>query len=116
MKLKDGSIKNLFVLKDLKEDYLSELGYGVFMGFFYNYEVLNLIVIVFNDGFNRLVFGFEVFVCIVIFLGYSYEILLRNRLVFVGLIRDMKNLKIVRFELRLLSFLFNMYLVIVGCY
>ena len=115
-KLKDGSIKNLFAPKDLKEDYLSELGYGALMGLLYNYEVLNPIVTASNDGFNRLVPGFEAPVCIVTSLGHSYEIPSRNRSVLVGLIRDMKNPKTVRFELRSPSPLSNTYLVIAGCY
>jgi len=64
-KLKDGSIKNLFAPRDMKEDYLSEIGYGALMGMLHNYEVLNPIVTSSNDGFNRLVPGFEAPVCIV---------------------------------------------------
>ncbi len=86
------------------------------MGLLYNYEVLNPIVTASNDGFNRLVPGFEAPVCIVTSLGHSYEIPSRNRSVLVGLIRDMKNPKTVRFELRSPSPLSNTYLVIAGCY
>lgn len=39
--VKGWKYKNLFAPKDLKEDYLSELGYGALMGLLYNYEVLN---------------------------------------------------------------------------
>ena len=84
----------------MKNDYLSELGYGALMGLLRNYEVLNPFVTSTNDGFNRLVPGFEAPVCTVTSLGHSYEIPSRNRSVLVGLIRDIKNPKTVRFELR----------------
>lgn len=115
-KLTNGSIKNLFAPEDMKEDYLSEIGYGALMGMLYNYEVLNPIVTASNDGFNRLVPGFEAPVCIVTSLGHSYSVPSRNRSVLVGLIRDMKNPKTVRLELRSPNPLSNTYLVIAGCY
>lgn len=115
-KLTNGSIKNLFAPEDMKEDYLSEIGYGALMGMLYNYEVLNPIVTASNDGFNRLVPGFEAPVCIVTSLGHSYSMPSRNRSVLVGLIRDMKNPKTVRLELRSPNPLSNTYLVIAGCY
>ncbi|MEG2789109.1 MAG: glutamine synthetase [Romboutsia sp.] len=115
-KLKDGSIKNLFAPIDMKEDYLSEIGYGALMGILHNYEVLNPIVTSSNDGFNRLVPGFEAPVCIVTSLGHTYEVPSRNRSVLVGLVRDIKSPKTVRFELRAPNPLSNTYLVIAGCY
>lgn len=115
-KLKDGSIKNLFAPKDIKEDYLSEIGYGALMGILHNYEVLSPIVTSSNDGFNRLVPGFEAPVCIVTSLGHSYEVASRNRSVLVGLVRDIKSPKSVRLELRAPNPLSNTYLVIAGCY
>ena len=115
-KLKDGSIKNLFAPRDMNEDYVSEMGYGALMGILKNYEVLNPIVTATNDGFNRLVPGFEAPVCIVTSLGHSYKLPSRNRSVLVGLVRDIKNPKTVRFELRSPNPLSNTYLVIAGCY
>ncbi len=115
-KLKDGSIKNLFAPKDMTKDYLSEIGYGALMGILNNYEVLNPIVTSSNDGFNRLVPGFEAPVCIVTSLGHNYEVASRNRSVLVGLVRDIKNPKTVRLELRSPNPLSNTYLVIAGCY
>ena len=115
-KLKNGKIKNLFAPKDMKEDYLSEIGYGALMGILHNYEVLNPMVTSSNDGFNRLVPGFEAPVCIVTSLGHSYEVPSRNRSVLVGLVRDIKNPKTVRFELRAPNPLSNTYLVVSGCY
>lgn len=116
VKLKNGKIQNLFAPKDMKKDYLNEIGYGALMGMLHNYEVLNPIVTSTNDGFERLVPGFEAPVCIVTSLGHSYEIPSRNRSVLVGLIRDIKNPKTVRFELRSPNPLSNTYLVLAGCY
>ncbi|MDB8789892.1 glutamine synthetase [Romboutsia sp. 1001216sp1] len=115
-KLNDGSIKNLFAPRDMNKDYVSEIGYGALMGILKNYEVLNPIVTATNDGFNRLVPGFEAPVCIVTSLGHSYKLPSRNRSVLVGLVRDIKNPKTVRFELRSPNPLSNTYLVIAGCY
>ena len=116
VRLKNGKIQNLFAPKDMKEDYLNEIGYGALMGLLHNYEVLNPIVTSTNDGFERLVPGFEAPVCIVTSLGHSYEIPSRNRSVLVGLVRDAKNSKSLRFELRSPNPLSNTYLVIAGCY
>ena len=115
-KLNDGSIKNLFAPRDMNKDYVSEIGYGALMGILKNYEVLNPIVTATNDGFNRLVPGFEAPVCIVTSLGHSYKLPSRNRSVLVGLVRDIKNPKTVRFELRSPNPLSNTYLVVAGCY
>ena len=115
-KLKNGEVKNLFAPRDMKKDYLSEIGYGALMGLLYNYEVLSPIVTSTNDGFERLVPGFEAPVCIVTSLGHTYEIPSRNRSVLVGLVRDAKNHKSLRFELRSPNPLSNAYLVIAGCY
>ena len=115
-RLKNRKIINLFAPIDMKQDYLSEIGYGAIMGLLHNYEVLNPIVTSSNDGFNRLVPGFEAPVCIVTSLGHTCEMPSRNRSVLVGLIRDIQNPKSVRFELRSPNPLSNTYLVIAGCY
>lgn len=115
-KLKDGRLVNLFAPKDLKNDYLSPIGYASLMGMMKNYEVLAPIVTNTNDGFNRLVPGFEAPVCVVTSLGHTYEIPSRNRSVLVGLIRDIYKPKSLRFELRSPNPLSNKYLVIAGCY
>ena len=78
--------------------------------------MLNPIVTCTNDGFERLVPGFEAPVCIVTSLGHTYEVPSRNRSVLVGLVRDAKNPKSLRFELRSPNPLSNAYLVIAGCY
>ena len=116
VKLKNGKIQNLLAPIDMKNDYLNEIGYGALMGILHNYEVLNPIVTCTNDGFERLVPGFEAPVCIVTSLGHSYEIPSRNRSVLVGLVRDAQNPKSLRFELRSPNPLSNTYLVIAGCY
>ncbi len=116
VRLKNGKLKNLFAPRDMKADYLSEIGYGALMGLLKNYEILNPLVTSTNDGFERLVPGFEAPICIVTSLGHTYEIPSRNRSVLVGLIRDAKNPKTLRFELRSPNPLSNNYLVIAGCY
>ena len=116
VELKDGRIINLFAPSDMSNDYLSEIGYGALMGILNNYEVLNPFVTSTNDAFNRLVPGFEAPICIVTSLGHSYEVPSRNRSVLVGLVRDAKNPKTLRFELRSPNPLSNVYLVIAGCY
>ncbi len=115
-KLKNGKFINLFAPKDLKEDYLSPIGYGALMGLLKNYEILAPIATNTNDGFNRLEAGFEAPVCTVTSLGHSYEVPSRNRSVLVGLIRDIENPKTLRFELRSPNPLTNKYLVIAACY
>ena len=98
--LKDGTFKNLFAPKDMTKDYLSEAGYGALMGLLHNYEVINPITTNSIDGFERLVPGFEAPVCIVTSLGHTYETPSRNKSVLVGLIRDAKKPKSLRFELK----------------
>ena len=114
--LKDGTFKNLFAPKDMTKDYLSEAGYGALMGLLHNYEVINPITTNSIDGFERLVPGFEAPVCIVTSLGHTYETPSRNRSVLVGLIRDAKKPKSLRFELRSPNPLSNTYLVMAACY
>lgn len=115
-KLKNGKLVNMFAPKDLKSDYLSPIGYGSLMGILKNYEVLGPIVTNTNDGFNRLVPGFEAPVCTVTSLGHSYDLPSRNRSVLVGLIRDIDKPKALRFELRSPNPLTNKYLVVAGSY
>ncbi len=114
--LKNGKRKNVFAPTDMKNDYLSIAGYGALMGMLYNYEVINPFVTSSIDGFNRLVPGFEAPICVVTSLGHTYEQPSRNRSVLVGLIRDMKNPKTLRFELRSPNPLSNKYLVIAAGY
>lgn len=116
VKLKSGKRVNLFAPKDLKKDYLSEIGYGALMGLLKNYEVINPIVTATNDAFNRLKPGFEAPVCIVTSLGGTKEAPSRNRSVLVGVIRDINNPGAIRFELRSPNPHSNTYLVIAASY
>lgn len=116
IKLKNGKLKNLFSPQDMKNDYMSEIGYGALMGVLRNYEVLNPFVTSSNDAFNRLVPGFEAPVCIVTSLGHSYTNPSRNRSILIGLIRDINSPLVTRFELRSPNPLSNTYLVIAGLY
>ncbi|MEG2786574.1 MAG: glutamine synthetase [Romboutsia sp.] len=116
VKLKNGKIINLFSPSDMTSDYTTKFGYGALMGILKNYEVLNPFVTSSNDGFNRLVPGFEAPVCIVTSLGHTYELPSRNRSILVGLIRDLNSPLATRFELRSPNPLSNTYLVIAGTY
>ncbi|WP_312701048.1 glutamine synthetase [Sedimentibacter sp.] len=116
LKLKDGKRINLFTPGDIHKEYLSEIGYGALMGLLKNYEVINPIVTATNDAFNRLKPGFEAPVCIVTSLGGSKEAPSRNRSVLVGVIRDVENPNVIRFELRSPNPYSNTYLVIAAAY
>lgn len=116
VKLKSGKRVNLFAPKDIRKNYLSEVGYGALMGLLKNYEVINPIVAATNDAFNRLKPGFEAPVCIVTSLGGTKEAPSRNRSVLVGVIRDTNNPNAVRFELRSPNPYSNTYLVIAASY
>ncbi len=116
VKLKNGKRINLFTPKDVRGDYLSEMGYGALMGLLKNYEVINPIVTATNDAFNRLKPGFEAPVCIVTSLGGTKEQPSRNRSVLVGVIRDINNPGAIRFELRSPNPYSNTYLVIAASY
>lgn len=116
LKLKNGKVINLFSPKDMKSNYTTKFGYGALMGMLKNYEILNPFVTSSNDGFNRLVPGFEAPVCIVTSVGHTYEVPSRNRSILVGLIRDLESPLATRFELRSPNPLSNSYLVIAGGY
>lgn len=99
-KLKSGRFVNLFSPSDMKEDFLSAVGYGAIMGLLKNYEVVNPFISATNDSLNRLKPGFEAPVCIVTSLGHTPEIPSRNRTILAGLIRDVNNPLATRFEAR----------------
>ena len=112
VRLKDNKKVNLFSPSNMKEEYLSEIGYGALMGILKNYEVINPIVSATNDAFNRLKPGFEAPVCTVTSLGGAKDAPSRNRSVLVGVIRNIDNKDAVRFELRSPNPYSNTYLVI----
>jgi glutamine synthetase len=116
VKLKNGKRINLFAPTDMKNQYLSEIGYGALMGILKNYEVINPIVTATNDAFNRLKPGFEAPICTVTSLGGSKESPSRNRSVLVGVIRDSNSPLATRFELRSPNPYSNTYLVLAASY
>lgn len=116
IKTKAGKRINLFAPKDMRRDYLSEIGYGALMGILKNYEVINPFVTATNDAFNRLKPGFEAPVCIVTSLGGDKESPSRNRSVLIGLIKDIDNPLATRFELRSPNPYTNTYLALAACY
>ncbi|MFA9423581.1 MAG: glutamine synthetase, partial [Sedimentibacter sp.] len=116
IKLKNGKRINLFAPVDMKNQYLSEIGYGSLMGILKNYEVINPIVTATNDAFNRLKPGFEAPICTVTSLGGSKESPSRNRSVLVGVIRDLNSPLATRFELRSPNPYSNTYLVLAASY
>ena len=116
VKLKNGKTINLFSPLNMKEDYMSVVGWGALMGLLKNYEVINPFITSSNDAFNRLKPGFEAPVCIVASVGHSVDVPSRNRTVLAGLVRDMANPLATRFELRAPNPTSNTYLVIAAVY
>lgn len=114
--LKDGRKVNLFAPKNMKEHYMTPIGYGAMMGMLKNYEIMTPFIASTNDALNRLKPGFEAPVCIVTSLGHQTENPSRNRTVLIGLIRDEKNPLSTRFELRSPNPKSNKYLVMATSY
>lgn len=114
--LKNGKPVNIFAPKNMREDYLSSVGWGALMGILKNYEAINPFVTSTNDAFNRLKPGFEAPVCIVGSVGHTTEIPARNRTVLVGLVRDNDNPLATRFELRASNPTTNTYLCVAASY
>ena len=115
VRLKDNKKVNLFSPGNMRDDYLSEIGYGALMGILKNYEVINPIVSATNDAFNRLKPGFEAPVCTVTSLGGTKDQPSRNRSVLIGVIRNIDNKNTTRFELRAPNPYSNTYLVVAAC-
>jgi glutamine synthetase len=115
-KLKDGKKVNLFSPIDMKKDFLSSIGWGALMGLLKNYEVVSPFITSSIDGFNRLKPGFEAPVCIVASIGYNPSTPARNRTVLAGLVRDLKDSKPTRFEVRSPNPHTNSYLALAAIY
>jgi len=115
-KLKSGKTVNLFSPTNLKEDFLSAIGYGAIMGLLKNYEVVNPFISATNDSLNRLKPGFEAPVCIVTSLGHTPEIPSRNRTILAGLVRDVENPYATRFEVRACNPYTNTYIALSAIY
>lgn len=99
-RLKNGKTVNLLAPGNMKDDFLSTIGYGFIMGILKNYEATNPFVSSTTDAFNRLKPGFEAPVCIVTSLGHTPDVPSRNRTILIGLVRDIDNPHATRFELR----------------
>ncbi|MBE6037373.1 MAG: glutamine synthetase [Clostridiales bacterium] len=116
LRLKNGKKVNLFAAKEPDKHFLNPVGMGALMGLLKNYEVVNAFVACTNDALNRLKPGFEAPVCIVTSLGQDVLTPSRNRTVLAGLIRDLKNPRSTRFELRSPNPKNNTYLVFAVSY
>ncbi|SHK15174.1 type I glutamate--ammonia ligase [Paramaledivibacter caminithermalis] len=116
VKLKDGSMRNLFTPSDMKKYFMSSIGWGSLMGLLKNYEVINPFITSTNDALNRLKPGFEAPVCIVSSIGHEVETLSRNRTILAGLIRDFNNPLATRFEVRVPNPTTNTYLATASIY
>ena len=114
--LKDGRRVNLFAPKNMKENFMTPIGFGAMMGILKNYEIMSPFIASTNDALNRLKVGFEAPVCIVTSLGHRTENPSRNRTILIGLIRDEKNPLSTRFELRSPNPKSNKYLVMATSY
>lgn len=98
--LKDGKKINLFAPLDLKQDYLSRIGWGSLMGIMKHYDLINPFVSATTDAFKRLQPGFEAPTHAVASLGKDVLTPSRNRSVLLGLVRSEGNRYATRFELR----------------
>ncbi|WP_432401285.1 glutamine synthetase [Wukongibacter sp. M2B1] len=116
IKLKDGSIRNLFTPSDMTKYFVSSIGWGAIMGLLKNYEVVNPFITSTNDALNRLKPGFEAPICIVSSLGHEVETPSRNRTILAGLIRDLNNPMATRYEVRVPNPTTNTYLTTAAIY
>ena len=81
VKTKSGRHVNLFSPKDMREEYLSSIGFGALLGILKNYDLINPFVSATNDAFDRLKPGYEAPVCVVTSLGHSSNVPSHNRTV-----------------------------------
>lgn len=115
-KLKSGKIINLFSPSDMKQYFLSAVGYGAIMGLLKHYEVINPFISATNDSLNRLKPGFEAPICIVTSLGHTPAVPSRNRTILAGLVRDVNNPMATRFEVRSPNPYTNTYIALTAFY
>ena len=116
LRLKDGSLRNLFSPARMDADFLSEIGWGAIMGLLKHWGAVGPFVTCSTDAFNRLKPGFEAPVCVVTSLGHAVDLPSRNRSVLAGLVRDMDNPLATRFEVRAPNPHTNSYLAIAAIY
>ncbi|QDR80904.1 glutamine synthetase [Sporomusa termitida] len=115
-RLKSGKIVNLFSPADMKQHFLSAIGYGAIMGLLKHYEVINPFISSTNDSLNRLKPGFEAPICIVTSLGHTPAVPSRNRTILAGLVRDINNPLATRFEVRSPNPYTNTYIALTAFY
>jgi glutamine synthetase len=115
-RLKSGKVVNLFSPADMKQYFLSAIGYGAIMGLLKHYEVINPFISATNDSLNRLKPGFEAPICIVTSLGHTPAVPSRNRTILAGLVRDINNPMATRFEVRSPNPYTNTYIAITAIY
>lgn len=116
VRLRDGTVKNLFTAAEPERDYLSPIGWGALMGLVRRWEVIGPFVSCSTDAFNRLKPGFEAPVCAVAAVGHTVEEPSRNRSVLAGLVRDRNSPLATRFEVRAPNPHTNSYLAIAAMY
>ena len=116
VRLRDGTVRNLFAPARMDQDFLSEIGWGAIMGLLKHWEAVGAFVTSSTDAFNRLKPGFEAPVCVVTSLGHDVSLPSRNRSVLAGLVRDMDNPLATRFEVRAPNPHTNSYLAIAAIY
>ncbi|HLZ70644.1 MAG TPA: glutamine synthetase [Dehalococcoidia bacterium] len=116
VRLRDGSVKNLFTAAEPGRDYLSPIGWGALMGLLRRWDVVSPFVTCSTDAFNRLKPGFEAPVCAVAAVGHTVEEPSRNRSVLAGLVRDRESPLATRFEVRAPNPHTNSYLAIAAMY
>lgn len=116
VRLRNGTMKNLFTAVDPSRDYLSPIGWGALMGLLRRWEVVGPFVTCSTDAFNRLKPGFEAPVCAVAAVGHTVEEPSRNRSVLAGLVRDRHNPLATRFEVRAPNPHTNSYLAVAAMY
>ncbi len=116
MRLRDGSVRNLFAPARMDQDFLSEIGFGAVMGLLKHWEAVGPFVTCSSDAFNRLKPGFEAPVCAVTSLGHDVTLPSRNRSVLAGLVRDLDNPLATRFEVRAPNPHTNSYLAMAAMY
>jgi glutamine synthetase len=116
VRLRDGTVRNLFSPARMDQDFLSEIGWGAIMGLLKHWEAVGPFVTCSTDAFNRLKPGFEAPVCVVTSLGHDVGLPSRNRSVLAGLVRDLDNPLATRFEVRAPNPHTNSYLAIATMY
>ena len=114
--LKNGKKINLFAPSDLKQDYLSRIGWGSLFGIMKHYDLINPFVSSTTDAFNRLQPGFEAPTHCVASIGMDVKTPSRNRSVLLGVVRSETKKAVTRFELRAPNPHTNTYLCLAAIY